>query len=484
MVDLLIEDTTIITMDPQRRVLTNSTVAIDGNRITAIGPTERLRKQFDANHVIHAKGKVVLPGLIDSHGHAGHGLLRTLGTDTDGGWVNACEEIYSRGSTEDFWRVDAYLMVLERLKFGVTCGVTLLGGGGAVLTGDMIMRTDSPVYGARHCEAVQAVGAREFLAIGPRRSPFPHHYVRRNDDGREDVMIGLDDYLETCEALITDWHGKADGKINIAMMTQTHHPDLTNLGTERHSELLKETRVFYELAEQHGLLFTQDGHTTGTIAFAHNELGILGPRTLLSHSTDLTEEDIAVCEVTDTRIVHNPSAIASITGRCPVPELIDAGVTVVLGSDGLGPDRSCDMFRNMFLCMRYHRRHFKDPSYLPAGKVLEMVTVDAAKALGVEQELGSLEPGKKADLIIIDTGKPHLTPLLMPVHQVINFANGNDVETVIVDGKILIEAGEVKSVNESEILALVQEIAEETIDHTQLHALLDPGEKFWGHSRT
>ena len=160
------------------------------------------------------------------------------------------------------------------------------------------------------------------------------------------------------------------------------------------------------------------------------------------------------------------------------------GSRVVLGSDGLGPDRNCDMFRNMFLCMRYHRRHFKDPSYLPAGKVLEMVTVDAAKALGVEQELGSLEPGKKADLIIIDTGKPHLTPLLMPVHQVINFANGNDVETVIVDGKILIEAGEVKSVNESEILALVQEIAEETIDHTQLHALLDPGEKFWGHSRT
>ena len=140
-------------------------------------------------------------------------------------------------------------------------------------------------------------------------------------------MVGLDDYLETCEALITDWHGKADGKINIAMMTQTHHPDLTDLGTERHSELLKETRVFYELAEQDGLLFTQDGHTTGTIAFAHNELGILGPRTLLSHSTDLTEEDIAVCEVTDTRIVHNPSAIASITGRCPVPELIDAGVT-------------------------------------------------------------------------------------------------------------------------------------------------------------
>ena len=483
MADLLIEGAIIITMDPQRRVLTDSAIAINGDRITAIGHTGDLQKQFDAAHVIHAKGKVVLPGLIDSHGHAGHGLLRTLGTDTDGGWAHACEKIYSKGSTEEFWYVDAFLMALERLKFGVTCGVTMLGGGGAVLTGDMVMRTDSPVYGARHCEAVQAVGAREFLAIGPRRSPFPHHYVHRKYEGHDDVMVGLGDYINTCETLIADWHGEADGKINIAMMTQTYHPDLADSGSARHDRLRKETRVFYELAEQHGLIFTQDGHTTGTIAFAHNELGILGPGTLLSHSTELTGEDIAVCSETDTRIVHNPSAIASIMGRCPVPELIDAGVTVVLGSDGLGPDRSCDMFRNMFLCMRYHRRHFRDPGYLPAGKVLEMVTVDAARALGVEQDLGSLEPGKKADLIIIDTDKPHLTPLLMPVHQVVNFANGNDVETVIVDGRVLIEAGQVKSVNEAEILEQAQAIAEETIDHTRLRALLSPAKKFWGHSR-
>ncbi len=484
MADLLIRNATIISMDAERRVLRDAAIAIEGDRIAAMGTSEELQTRFQAKKVIDAQGKVVMPGLIDCHGHAGHGLLRTLGTDTSDGWLNACEQIYTKGSTEDFWKVDAYLMSLERLKFGVTCGVTLLGGGGAVLTGDMAMRTDSPVYGRRHCEAVQEVGSREFLAIGPRRSPFPHHYVHRHASGTEDVQIGLQDYLQNCESLIADCHGKAGGKIKIAMMTQTYHPDLAEPGTARHTELVKETRVFFELAEQHDLLFTQDGHTTGTIEFAHKELGILGPRTLLSHSTDLSESDIAVTAETDSRIVHNPSAIASVMGRCPVPELLDAGVTVVIGSDGLGPDRSCDLFRHMFYSMRYHRRHFKDPRYLPAGKMLEMVTVDAARALGVEQDLGSLEPGKKADLIIIDTKKPHLTPLLMPVHQIINYANGNDVETVIVDGEILIEKGEVKSVNESEILKLAQQVAEEAIDFSQLHALLDPTEKLWGHSRS
>jgi cytosine/adenosine deaminase-related metal-dependent hydrolase len=97
-------------------------------------------------------------------------------------------------------------------------------------------------------------------------------------------------------------------------------------------------------------------------------------------------------------------------GRCPVPELLDAGVTVMLGSDGVAPDRSYDMFRHMFQAMRYHRFALRDPSVLPAGRTLELTTIDAARALGMEKDLGSLEAGKKADLILIDIARPHLTP--------------------------------------------------------------------------
>ena len=113
-----------------------------------------------------------------------------------------------------------------------------------------------------------------------------------------------------------------------------------------------------------------------------------------------------------------------------------------------------------------------------------MITIDAAKALGIDEELGSLEVGKKADLILIDTQKPHLTPMLMPVHQIANFANGNDVQMVVVDGDILVEDGKVNSVDEPEILARVQRVAEETIDYNNLHSLLVPNKKLWGHSKT
>ena len=163
-------------------------------------------------------------------------------------------------------------------------------------------------------------------------------------------------------------------------------------------------------------------------------------------------------------------------------ELRAAGVTVMLGSDGVAPDRSYDMFRHMFQAMRYHRFHFRDPDVLPAGKVLEMVTIDAARALGLEGEIGSLEPGKRADLILIDMFKPHLLPLNMPLYRVAYFANGNDVETVIVNGRILMRDREVLTVDEVEVMELAQRETEAALHRTGLEHLVETPEGFWGRS--
>ena len=170
-------------------------------------------------------------------------------------------------------------------------------------------------------------------------------------------------------------------------------------------------------------------------------------------------------------------------GRCPATELIDAGVTVMLGSDGVGPDRSYDMFRHMFQAMRYHRFHFRDETVLPAGKVLEMVTIDAARALGMEKDLGSLEAGKKADVILLDMFKPHLYPLNMPVYRVAYFANGNDVDTVIVNGDVLMEGRRVRTVNEAEVLEQAQLEADKAITRTGLAHLLAIPDRFWNVTR-
>ena len=124
--------------------------------------------------------------------------------------------------------------------------------------------------------------------------------------------------------------------------------------------------------------------------------------------------------------------------------------------------------------MHYHRTYYHDPGYLPPGKVLEMVTIDAARVLGMEKEIGSLEVGKRADVILVDMFKPHLLPLNMPVFRTIYYANGADVDTAIVNGEILMEKRLVKTVNESEVLAMAQQEAEAMLEKVQLQKLLMP----------
>jgi cytosine/adenosine deaminase-related metal-dependent hydrolase len=239
-----------------------------------------------------------------------------------------------------------------------------------------------------------------------------------------------------------------------------------------------------ELGRRHRTTFTQDGHKHGSLALAHEKFGLLGPDTYMSHSIDLTERDMAVARETGTSIVHNPSAVMSIRGRCPVPELIELGVNVALGSDGTAPDRSADMFRHMFQCMHYHRRHFRDANVLPPGKVLEMVTIDAAKALGREREIGSLEAGKKADVILVDLFKPHLMPLNMPIYRVVCFANGADVATVICDGRVLMEGRRLaEAIDEAAILEDAQAQADAMLERTGLRPLTATPPRFWGASR-
>jgi cytosine/adenosine deaminase-related metal-dependent hydrolase len=150
----------------------------------------------------------------------------------------------------------------------------------------------------------------------------------------------------------------------------------------------------------------------------------------------------------------------------------------------VAPDRSFDMFRHMFQATRYHRFYFHDAKVLPAGKVLEMVTIDAAKALGMEKEIGSLEPGKKADIILLDWFKPHLVPMNMPVYRVVYYANGEDVSTVLVDGRILMRDRRVLTVDEEKILVAAQRESNLAIQRAGLpNNLTQLPDGFWGTTR-
>ena len=476
MSEILISGGIVVTMNPERGVINDGVVLVRNDRIVAVGAAGTVFPETGMVTRIDAAGMLVLPGLIDCHGHAGHGLVKTLGGGRGDLWFDACRQIYTVGSTPEFWRAEASLSALERVKAGVTTGVSYLGGG------DSISRTDEPDSAAAHCAAVEAVGARAVVAVGPNRPPFPWTYARYEAGGSRSIEVSFERQMEVSEAIVSTWHGGAEGRIEIALTCPVHHPSRDLPEGVSVEAVGEQTRAARDLSRRLGVGFTQDGHRDGSIEAAE-AWGLLGPDAYLSHCVDITEREIAICAETDTRVVHNPSAVASIRGRCPVPELLDAGVTVAIGSDGAAPDRSFDQFRHMQQCMHYHRRHFRDDQVMPPGKVLEMVTIDAARTLGREADLGSIEVGKKADIVLLDLRKPHLAPANMPLYRATCFANGADIDTTIVDGRILMRGGRVTSVDEAAILDAADRETALTLERCGLTALLETPDGFWGRSR-
>ncbi|MFN3672840.1 MAG: amidohydrolase family protein [Bosea sp. (in: a-proteobacteria)] len=475
--DILIQHGVVVTMDPARRVIEDGAVVIKGDRIVAVGTTQEIAALHQARTVIDAAGKIVMPGLIDGHTHAGHGLIKTMGGGRSDEWYEVCNTVYTVASTPEFWRAEAQLAALERLRFGVTTAVALLGGG------DTIMRCDEPVYGEAHLDGVAEIGTRSVLAVGATRPPFPRSYARIENGVAVERPVSFEDMFETCRTLAKERHGTLGQRLNIALITPTlraeHEASLSAGDLEAARAQGKRMSDF---AREAGLVFTQDGHTRGSVAYAH-ALGILGPHALLSHATALTEDEIKIVAETGTNIVHNPSAVASILARCPVTELLEAGANVCLGSDATAPDRSGDMFRHMQQCMHYHRTFHHDPSWLPPGRVLEMCTVDAARALGMAKEIGSLEIGKKADVVLLDWRRPHLYPANMPLFRLAYFANGNDVYTVIVDGRIALKGRIAQFVDEDAVLDTAQAETEAMLERTGFRHLLETPASFWGQVR-
>ena len=456
-VDLIISGGTVLTMDGSRRVLDKGALAVLDDRIVAVGQADEIAREHQAERNIDAQGKVVMPGMIDVHAHAGHGLIKTMGMEQGNHWEEICNAAYTVGSTPEFWFAEARLAALERLRFGVTTGVSLLGGGGT------IMRTD------------------DVVAVGPTRPPHPRTYASWHDGTASERPVSFEEQFAVSRKLLDLWHGR--GRLKIALLTPVlrdgHQRDMSAADYEA---AVTQTQAVRALSREAGVVFTQDGHWKGSVSRAE-KLGILGPDALLSHAIDITPEEIRIIVDTGTRIAHNPSAIASILGRCPAIELIEAGAVVAIGSDATAPDRSADMFRHMQQCMHYHRTHFRDPSILPPGKALEMVTIDAATALGIDRDLGSLEVGKKADIVVVDMQRPHLAPYQMPIFRLAYFANGNDVDTVVIDGQILLEGGRPLMTDLDEVIAEADRQARLLIERMGLEKMIGQPEGFFGHAR-
>jgi len=477
MVDILIENGTIITMDKERRIIERGSVAILEDRIVDIGKESETK--YDADKVINAKNKVVMPGLIDAHGHAGHGLIKTICEHSSNEWEAFADRVYRHFTTKESWYVEGLLSAAEKLKFGTTCGVSFLGGG-------VTFRSDDPVFADMHAKAIEDAGIRGIFGIGPSGLYYPlgsTGFSTYQGAERVESEVTFENSLKITETVLRKWSRPGKGRVHACLALNRVSPSSKEAKAEEIDAIAGQAAEIRRLADNYKVSIMSHAHG-GEVEFAYrNHPFSLGSDVQLVHCDGISEAEIAILAKTGTKVIHCPSARAIIAKRCPVVELLDAGINVAIATDGSAPDRSFCLFKDMRLAMRLQQTHFGSSNYLPPGKILEMVTIDAAENLGLSSLIGSLEVGKKADVILLDMMKPHLVPFFMPVHRVVYEALGTDVDTAIVDGKILMQNRQLKSLDEEEVLRKAQHEAERIVNENQCWDYMRPPKGFWGCSK-
>lgn len=431
--DTLIVGGTIVTMDGDFRVIADGAVGIRGGRLALVGDAATAR-DLPVTRRIDATGKIVMPGLIDAHAHAGHGLTKGLLEGHGGGrWMPLMEQIYHRASTPAFWYAEGLLSAAERLRFGVTTGLSLPGS---------LPRIDDLRYVGASIRAHEEVGIRYVAAVGPPVGPWPRTFAHWEDGRATEQVLSLDAALERTEEAVATFHGRADGRVRVYPTPSNITMDPNGrLGDAPLPESVTVGRAIRRIADRYRVpIHTHAfGGMIKQVARAYPEL--LGPDISIAHCTGIDDEEVRILGEARASVAHGPLTHAFVHAWCPVIELLDAGANVVITTDASSPDRSFDLLGQVHPAMHLQRVHYRDSSVLPAGKALAMVTIEAARALGMADEVGSLEVGKQADVAILDARQPQFHPFadLLAPHRLAYMATGADVETVIVGGRVLME---------------------------------------------
>jgi 5-methylthioadenosine/S-adenosylhomocysteine deaminase len=482
-VDLLIVGATVLTMDAASSVLDDGGVAIRSGRIVAVGPSRDLRERHDAAEVIEARGTVLLPGLVDAYGHAGHGLIRGL-FDARLGWPSG--RLYWHATTPEWWYAESLLSATERLRFGVTTGQSIVGATPA--------RMDAPVFADRVAEAYDRVGVRAVIGVGPPDPVFSHleepWTASRFEDGAWTThAFDYDETVRHSVDVIERWNGASDGRIRVALAPPylfgrhvKHGRSPQRLPTAADAPRMHEHAAqMREIADRHGVIV----HThmfAGSVAFALEHFGsaevdrLLGPDVVVAHANGLAEREVEVlgargCSVATVAYTHENLWY----GYAPIVELLAAGANVAIATDGTAPYTSYDLLREPARAMWHQWMAHESQDVLPHAKALRMITIDAARALGLADEIGSLEVGKRADVIAIDFDRPHLTPMTSVPVLLTHYASGHDVDLVVVDGAVLVREGRVRSVDVDEVLEQAREEAARAFERFDVTAYLGRG---------
>jgi cytosine/adenosine deaminase-related metal-dependent hydrolase len=458
----------VVTVDETRRVLDPGAVAIEGDRIAAVGPREEVLEDHRDAETVDLQHTVLLPGLVDSHGHAGHALTKDV-ADGTGEWLDAVAELYFRASGRSFWEAESRLAALERLQAGVTTSLSYTGS---------MPRVDDPKFAEAAASGYREYGLRHVVAVGPPNAPLPRRCY--DPETETETLVDLDRAMATTEAVVDRLHGSADGRLSVAVAPSSLVPERDDDGAATAFSVEQLERVV-ALADDRDLSMQAHAYAGEVAAAAAAVPEALSDRLSLAHCAGIDEREIELMAEHDVSASHGPLTHAYASARFPVVEAMEAGVNVAVSTDGAAPDRSFDLLAQGRIAAQLQRAHFGDTSLLPAGTVLETMTIDAAEALGLEDEVGSLEPGKRADVVAVDLDAAKLAPRVQHVPRLVNYADGSDVEFVAVDGETLVADGELQvDVVVDEVLADADRELRAAVERAGFESYLDSHPDLWG----
>ena len=423
-VSLVVANGTVVTVDSARRVIARGSVAIDGRDIVAVDSSEAIAAAYRGRETIDAAGSVVMPGLINTHTHAPMVLFRGLADDLAlMEWLQ--KYIFpaeAKTVSPEFVRVGTRLAALEMIESGTTA------------------YADMYYFEEEIGRATKAAGLRGVLGETIIQFPVPDAKTPAESLARTERFareFANDDLITPAVAPHAMYTLDAETlKASRALADRLNLPVLIHL-----AETADEVKT------------SQEKYKTSPTAFLES-LSFFGPRTIAAHGVHVTPDDIAILAKRRVGVSHNPESNMKLaSGTAPVEAMRKAGVAVGLGTDGAASNNDLDMFEAMRQAAFLHKLVSGDPRAIPAPVALEMATIDGARVLGMEKSIGSLEPGKRADLLIVSMASARQTPLYDPVSHLVYVTRGDDVRTTIVNGRVLMRDRKVLTLDARQVLA-------------------------------
>jgi len=427
-VDLVVTNGTVVTMDAQRHVIENGAVAVRGDSIVAVGPSADIAAQYDAAKIVDARGAIVMPGLINGHAHAAMSLFRGMADDLalDDWLKKYIFPAEARNVTEDFVVWGTRLGLLEMLRGGITTYA------------DMYYFEDAVA------RVTKEAGMRGVLGETIIDFPAPDNKT-------------VAQALEYTQKFIEHWKG--DPLIVAAAAPHSMYTcsaktlqEAAALARRNHAPIL-----IHVAEAPFELQLSREKYGITPVGYLARE-GILGPDVTGAHCVWVDQADIATLVQYGVGCTNNPSSnMKTAAGVSPVVDMLAAGAAVGLATDGAASNNNQDMFEEMDLAAKLQKITRMDSRALPAEQVVEMATIGGARAVHLEKLIGSLETGKKADLIVVDTTAPHATPMYNVYSQLVYALKAEDVRSVVIGGKIVMEERKMLTLDEAAILAKANE---------------------------